>query len=111
MDWQPWWEYLRATVASWEIGRRTPDIQAVNALARIFGTTTDYLLDHHDPSHVKEPTPHHPTNYGEAAIFDPGPLQGRTKELWDLLLPYFLGQKTLSAGQLKAIVAILSIDE
>jgi transcriptional regulator with XRE-family HTH domain len=34
----------RATVASWEIGRRTPDIEMIGKLADFFNVTIDFLL-------------------------------------------------------------------
>lgn len=41
----------RATVASWEVGRRTPDADAIKKLANIFNTTADYLIGHTDTRH------------------------------------------------------------
>ncbi|HHT71967.1 MAG TPA: helix-turn-helix domain-containing protein [Firmicutes bacterium] len=41
----------RATLASWEIGRREPDNEALTKLAEVFGVSVDYLLGRTDGPH------------------------------------------------------------
>lgn len=42
----------RATLASWEIGRREPDFETASKIADFFGVSVDYLLGRTDDPHL-----------------------------------------------------------
>ncbi len=104
----------RAALASWETGRRTPDVQTIRALASAFGTTTDYLLGHREFNGVvreAEPASGCTSRCSAAHPLDPELLQDEERELWHQLELHFRRQKKLTNGQIKAILAILKIDD
>lgn len=48
-------DVARATVASWEINKRTPDAEALKSLASVFDVTVDYLLELEEKDMLEEP--------------------------------------------------------
>lgn len=103
----------RATLASWETGRRTPDAHTIRSLARTFNTTTDYLLGYSDEPNPSKKTPSRsqPTSVADQEPVFPDRLSAEERELWQQLSLFFRHKKKLTPGQLKAILAILKMDE
>ncbi|MGN0629983.1 MAG: helix-turn-helix domain-containing protein [Ruminococcus sp.] len=56
------------TIAMWETGKRTPDIEMIKRIAEYFGVSVDYLVGHEMPNNNIELQADNSTEQDEALI-------------------------------------------
>lgn len=112
-----WSRYLLAeklnasysTIAKYETNARFPDQETLVHIANLFGVSVDWLLGRIEQANSTNQTTD--TFPVDIQPFDPTILSPEEKEILEQLKLHFTNQRKLSMGQIRAILAIMKMDE